>query len=152
MGLQLWNLFLGKKICSVFSWAGRVPIEKTASVRSKPKLCTFIWANKIFGVKTLMGLDRLKVHFLTLFPINRKVLPYWPKNRECFTWRLLSEFFFFRFSRKDVGRIFRFIITFLQFDQKIVNAPNDNIYLRICVNIFSEGRRQEKYALLSKMI
>ena len=55
--------------------------------------------------------------------------------------------FLLRFSRKDVGRIFRLIIKFFQIDQNIANASNDDVYLRISVNIFSKGRQQEKYAL-----
>ena len=65
--------------------------------------------------------------------------------------------FLLRFPRKDVGRVFRLIIKFFQTDQKIANASNDYVYQRICVNIFSEGRLKEKYALsayvhLSNMI
>ena len=51
-----------------------------------------------------------------------------------------------RFSRKDVGRVFRLIIKFFQIDQKIACASTDDVYMRISVNIFSEGRRQEKNA------
>ena len=54
--------------------------------------------------------------------------------------------FLFRFPRKDVGRIFHLIIKFFQIDQKIENASTDDVYLRNSVNIFSEGRRQKKYA------
>ena len=35
MGLQLYIWFWGRKKKFSFSWAGRVPIEKTASVRLK---------------------------------------------------------------------------------------------------------------------
>ena len=65
--------FWARKKSSVFSWAGRVPIEKTASVRLKLYLYTFIWAFKIFGVKTLMGVERFEVRFLAIFSVDHKV-------------------------------------------------------------------------------
>ena len=59
--------------------------------------------------------------------------------------------FLLRFSRKDVGRIFRLIIQFFQTNQKIVNASNDNVYQKFSVNISSEGRLQEKYELAASV-
>ena len=59
--------------------------------------------------------------------------------------------FLLRFSRKDVGRIFRLIIKFFQTNQKIVNASNDNVYQKFSVNISSEGRLQEKYELAASV-
>ena len=59
--------------------------------------------------------------------------------------------FLLRFSRKDVGRIFRLIIIFFQTDQKISNASNDNVYQKFSVNISSEGRLQEKYELAASV-
>ena len=67
--------------------------SKFASVRLKTYLnekkqnLLFLW------VKTPMGLERFVAHFLTLFSMDHKVLPNRPKNRECFTLRLLSENF-----------------------------------------------------------
>ena len=81
------------RFSSVFSWAGRVPIEKTASVRLKPYLYTFIWPFKIFGVKTLMGVEWFEVHFLAIFWVDHKVFTCCPKNHERFTWRHLYENF-----------------------------------------------------------
>ena len=59
--------------------------------------------------------------------------------------------FLLRFSRKDVGRIFRLIIKFFQTNQKIVNVSNDNVYQKFSVNISSEGRLQEKYELAASV-
>ena len=44
-----------------------MPIEKTASVRLKPYLCTFILPFKIFAVKTPMCVERFEVNFLAIF-------------------------------------------------------------------------------------
>ena len=71
----------------------RVPIEKTDLVRLKLYLYTLLWAFKIFGVKTLMGVERFEVHFLAIFLVDYKVLISCPKNHERFTWRHLSENF-----------------------------------------------------------
>ena len=60
-------VFRQKKNCSVFSRAQKVLIEKTASVRLKPHLCTSICSNEIFGVKTLMGVERFEVNFRLIF-------------------------------------------------------------------------------------
>ena len=84
-----------------------MPIEKIASVRLKPYLYTSIWPFKIFGVKTLMGVERCEVHFLAILPF------------------------------------FGYIIKFLHVAWKITNPSHDDIYLRIFVKIFSEGRRQD---------
>ena len=62
-----------------------MPIEKTASVRLKPYLYTFIYAFKIFGVKTLVGVERFEVHFLAIFWIDHKVFTCWPQTHERFT-------------------------------------------------------------------
>ena len=55
--------------------------------------------------------------------------------------------FLLRFSRKDVGRIFRLIIKISQIDQKIANTSYYYIYLIFPIHILSEGRRQKKYEL-----
>ena len=55
--------------------------------------------------------------------------------------------FSLRFSRKDVGRVFRLILKFFQIDQNIANASNDNVHL-IFLKIFSRkdvGRKNMHY-------
>ena len=85
--------FEQEKKVKFFSWIGRVPIEKTVSVRLKPYLYTSIWPFKIFGVKTLMGVERCEDHFLAIFWVYHKVFTCCLENHEPFTRRHLSENF-----------------------------------------------------------
>ena len=57
-----------------------------------------------------MGVERFEVQSLTLFSIDQKVFPNWPKNRRMHHMITFIWEFLLRFSRKDVGRIFWWII------------------------------------------
>ena len=86
MGTPLdFKIFRRKKKFSYRFGVKKASQSKFASVRlktylnEKTQILHFLW------VKTVMGVERFEVHFLTLFSIDHKVLPNWPKHRECIT-------------------------------------------------------------------
>ena len=138
-------IFRKKKNCSVFSWAGRLPIDKTASVRLKPKLCTFIWANKIFGVKTFMGLEWLEAHFFVAFFDRSWSFPKLLAKKSRMLHMTTSVRFVVKNFSEGCRQDFSVVLNFFLIINKKIECSKLSICLRISVKIFSRkdvGRKK----------
>ena len=79
------KIFRHKKKISYRFGVKKASKSKFASVRLKTYLNEKIQILQFLWVKTVMGVERFEVQSLTLFSIDQKVFPNWPKNRECIT-------------------------------------------------------------------
>ena len=120
---------------------------KSASVRLKTFLKDIFWNKENFVSQNPYGYKTIWSSFSDDFFDRSKSLSTLAKKSRLHHMKTSIWEFVLRFSRKDVGRVFRLIIKLFQTDQKIANASNNDVYQRICANICSEGRLQEKCAL-----